>query len=80
MKYNGTDVLSLGPYRSFDRTSQEAICISTAERYKVKPSLTLRPMSCRQGYSRGGKGDSLCRAGKGSLGYLNSLPFLTLLL
>ena len=38
MRQNGTDILSSGLHRSFDRTSPVAMCLSPAGRHELKPS------------------------------------------
>lgn len=56
MRQNGTDILSSGLHRSFDRTSPVAMCISIAERYELKSSpeseASVLYAGVRQGWKR----------------------------
>ena len=79
MRQDGTDILSSRLQGSFDKTSPVAMCISTAERLELKSSpesiQPSGPVFCKQGYGRGGKGTSLCGAGKSLPGIFKLIAF-----
>lgn len=85
MRYNGIDVLSLGPHRFFDKVNHAAIHISTAERCEVngpppQPPRIWGQCSVGSGIEELEKKLHSLGQRKGSLGYWKSLPLLTSLL